>query len=82
MTDHKENFAHLFTAHISSAFLDILDFPASPPPLSVQESISIQRICVPLRPYKTFRLRLFPLLLDPHNTYLQADKTAQPSPAT
>jgi hypothetical protein len=77
MTDYKEEFVNLFTAQISSAFLDMFNKPESPPTLPAREPILIQHMYVPLKPYETFHLRMLPLLLDPHDTYMRSGKTDQ-----
>ncbi|TFB05117.1 hypothetical protein CCMA1212_002416, partial [Trichoderma ghanense] len=61
MTSYKEKHIHLFTAEISSAFLKRLDVPCSTP--LAQEPVLIQHILVSLKPYATFRRRIFQLLL-------------------
>ncbi|KKZ64275.1 hypothetical protein EMCG_09737 [[Emmonsia] crescens] len=54
---------HLFTADISSSFLRKLDFPAIPPSALAPPFVSIRHTTIPYKPSKTFRNRIFPLLL-------------------
>ncbi|KAL7817010.1 hypothetical protein V8C44DRAFT_270235 [Trichoderma aethiopicum] len=61
MTSYKENHVHLFSAEISSAFLDRLDFPSVTP--QAQGPVLIQHVLVPLKPYATFRRRICQVLL-------------------
>ncbi|KAL7812796.1 hypothetical protein V8C26DRAFT_436794 [Trichoderma gracile] len=61
MTSYKENHVHLFAADISPAFLDRLGFPWLTP--QAQESLRIEHVLVPLKPYATFRRRILQLLL-------------------
>ncbi|POR34386.1 Uncharacterized protein TPAR_05408 [Tolypocladium paradoxum] len=56
---------HLYTADISSSFLEMLIRPDVPPPAPT--SISIQITVVPYKPYNTLRDRLFALLLPPQS---------------
>ncbi|RFU33737.1 hypothetical protein B7463_g2595, partial [Scytalidium lignicola] len=60
----KKN-VHLFTADIPSSFLEKLDSPAVPPPVSPPPSFSIRHTVLPRQPCKTFRKRLLRLLLPP-----------------
>lgn len=55
----------LYTADISSSFLDKLDRPAVSP--SAPTSISIQITIIPYEPYDSLRDRLFALILAPQN---------------
>ncbi|EEP81834.1 predicted protein [Uncinocarpus reesii 1704] len=54
---------HLFTADISSSFLDKFKFPSIPPSTSPSLLVSVRHMMVPYKPSETFRSRIFPLLL-------------------
>ncbi|EAS32414.3 uncharacterized protein CIMG_11119 [Coccidioides immitis RS] len=54
---------HLFTADISSSFLQKLDLPASRPSASASPFVSIQHTKIPYKPYNTFCDRISSLLL-------------------
>ncbi|KAK2743592.1 hypothetical protein FQN55_007190 [Onygenales sp. PD_40] len=54
---------HLFSADISSSFLEKFDFPAVPPSPTAQTSVLIRHTVVPFEPFETFQHRIFELLL-------------------
>ncbi|KAK3300397.1 uncharacterized protein B0H64DRAFT_14662 [Chaetomium fimeti] len=56
-----EEHAHVFTADIPSALLDMFDYPSFVPPAPV--SVSIRRRTVPLKPYKKLYSRLLSVIL-------------------
>lgn len=56
---------HIYSADITSAFLETLDHPAIPPPS--RTSISVQITTIPYRPYKSLRDRLLALLFPPQH---------------
>ncbi|KJZ74391.1 hypothetical protein HIM_06201 [Hirsutella minnesotensis 3608] len=61
----KRECLHLYTADISSAFLDKLMTPAFPP--STETSVSIQVTVIPYVPGRSLRDRLLALVLPPQN---------------
>ena len=64
LTDNNdEENIHLFSADITSSFLDKLDSPSLRPPLSVTPVTVIRHTLVSYRPFKTLRKRLLLLLL-------------------
>ncbi|KAK0764286.1 hypothetical protein N5P37_003685 [Trichoderma harzianum] len=69
LTDREDEYVHLFAAHISSNYLNKFDFISRRPAKSAQQPLLIHHIPVPLKPYKTFRRRLLPILLHPADYY-------------
>ncbi|KAL7820894.1 hypothetical protein V8C26DRAFT_345612 [Trichoderma gracile] len=69
MTDRGDECVHLFAAHISSDYLNKFDYPSTKPPKSAQHPLVIHHLPVQIKPYDTFRRRLFTVILHPAEYY-------------